>query len=229
MQDWITDEFDWAVKTGLLTYKTPLIVPTSDYFPAKSGPPHQVVEGLVSNILHLVERPNDKIDLIPIDRPPLELRAPGAFQNLSEQAGGWYGDEQSSVIFYDPEMVSRPAVLIATLVHEVMHHILHQHVEFDENTAEEELATDLHVISMGFGLIYIGAAEQTGWLGYMRQSSRLYALALFMLLRGFDIEAAKNWLSRRHLHDLKQAFKTIDNLNTVKEMRETLSKKSHAE
>ena len=125
VQDWLIGEFYWAMEAGILSASTPLVTPTVTYFAAPGGDAETVVRGLIADILKILGRGGDRIDILPIDRPNAELRAAGHLHNTSEIAGAFDGENGAPVIFYDPEMVARPALLLATLTHALMHHVLH--------------------------------------------------------------------------------------------------------
>ena len=226
-QDWVTDELIWAIEEGLLTTKTPLVLPTQDFFPAKSGTPEIIVRGLLDDILQLLGRANDKIECLPINRPATEYRVMGSVGVLSEMAGGWTTDGETSVIFYDPEMVARPATLLATLIHEVMHHLLHEITSPEDAEFKDELATDFLAISTGFGLIQVMGAEQAGWLGYMQQTTRLHALALFLRIRGLPDTSVRPYLSSRAQRWLSQSLQHIDNGRPLYERGLSIPKTTH--
>lgn len=223
VEDWLVAQFEWAIDARLLRNDTPLVLPTSDFFTAQSGPHEELVPSLVGDILRVMNRPNDHIDCTPIDRPSAELRAAGAFEMTSEVAGAWDGDAESSVIFYDPEMTARPLVLIATLVHEVVHHVMHRHHADDlAEGPEEELQTDAQMITTGFGLIAMMGAEEAGWSGYMRQPTRAHGLAMFLALRGIEPKECAERLTSRMRKALQTSYKQVEKLNDMARLRDTL-------
>lgn len=224
VEDWLLDRFEWALDTGVLRSDTPLVLPTQDFFSAPKGAPAAVVEALVADILRIMGRGSDQIDLVPIDRPEAELRAAGAFQMTSEVAGAWDGDDDTSVIFYDPEMTARPIVLIATLAHEVVHHVMHRHFPGDLlDGTEEELQTDAIMIASGFGLLAIMAAEEAGWLGYMRQPTRAHALAIFLALRGKHPDECAAHLTSRMRKTLLTSYKHLQGADHLTELKQKIS------
>ncbi len=224
VQDWLTGQFDWAVAAGVLRSDTPLVLPTEAFFSARSGPPDQLVPALIREILRLMNRPDDYIDCVPIDRPGAALRAAGAFQSLGEVAGAWDGDGESSVVFYDPEMAARPLLLISTLAHEVMHHVLHRHFADDLlDGAEEELQTDAQMITSGFGLIAMMGAEEAGWAGYMRQPTRAHALAMFHAVRSLPIAQSEARLTSRMKKALRSSYNQLEKSTDITRLRDELS------
>lgn len=78
-------------------------------------------------------------------------------------------------------LLHRPVALISTLVHSVMHEVLHLYIDRSDmpgGPAPEDLSTDLHGITTGFGILQLAKAEQMGWQGYLSQPSRTHAPAL---------------------------------------------------
>ncbi|MGL6209037.1 MAG: hypothetical protein ACRC14_04310 [Paracoccaceae bacterium] len=203
--DWLEESFHWAIDNGFLGAKTPLITPTRDYFTAPRGNSPEIVRQLVSDITRLMGMPEQNIEVLPLDRLRPEYRH--SYQAISETGGTWQGSDGQSLIRYDPEMANRPVPFIATLVHEVMHHRLHDLADDMPGGAEaEELNTDLHCITCGFGMLQLAGAEATGWQGYMRQETRAHALAMFVQLREVDPTVLKAWLPPRSLSAVKGAL-----------------------
>lgn len=221
VQIWLVQQFDWAITTGLLRKDSPLVTPEQKYFPAPKGDAEKVVQGLIGNILTLLGHGDDRIEVLPLDRPSAEYRAAGAFQNTSEVAGAWSGEPDASVIFYDPEMIARPGVLLATLVHEVMHHVLHKYPTAEG--PDEELRTDVHMITTGFGLIAMIGAEESGWHGYMRQPTRAHGLAMFLALFGKDHRETEKWLSGRMTKAVRRSTKILVTSGVMAPLKDRLA------
>jgi len=200
-QDWIFGNFEWAIDRKYLTSETPMVLPTRDFFPSKIGKSPEAVQAVVNDIARLLGLADRQIEVAPLDVLPGEYRH--SYQQLGQTAGTWQADENTALIRYDPELASRPLVLIATLVHELIHEKLSWTPEQPPGgPAVHELATDLHCITCGFGVIAMNAAEEIGWQGYMRQPSRAHALAIFILMRGLpahNIMAALAPRSRKYL------------------------------
>ena len=213
-QDWVDDNFDWAVDVGFLTARTPLVLPTREFFPSKIGKSPEAVQSLVGDIARLLGLEDRVIQVSPLDVLPGEYRH--NYQDLTAQAGTWQGEENAALIRYDPELVARPLVLIAILVHELMHEKLSwTPVQPPGGEALHELATDLHCITCGFGVIAMNAAEQIGWQGYMRQPTRAYALARFTLARGLDPAIVERTLAPRSASYFTKAITDMKNRDDV--------------
>ena len=208
-QVWLVESFDWAIENGILTRDTPLILPTKSYFTAPSGSSPEVVLAVFSDLKRLLNIADRQIELLPMEVLPLEYRRRD-YRKLSEAGGTWQSDGTHSLIRYDPERAKRPISFIATLAHELMHDILHRIDEYPPGGAEaEELSTDLHCITAGFGVFQMAGAEDSGWQGYMRQSTRGHALALFLAIRQFPATEALAHLPPRAQSTLKRAAKEV--------------------
>ncbi|WP_425097991.1 hypothetical protein [Tropicibacter sp. S64] len=180
-QDWVFESFHWAIDEGLLTANTRLILPTKANFPAPSEP-KRAAPALVAAIQrHLnIDVP---VEVVPLDALPAQYRID--YNALSGIGGTWSSDGKTTVIAYDLAAADRPLGFLSTLVHEVMHQRLHMtRSEMPGGPEAEELSTDLHCITTGFGAIQLAGAEQVGWQGYLRQETRAFALRLFLELTG---------------------------------------------
>jgi hypothetical protein len=206
---WLHESFEWALAKGLLTQRTPLVTLSKTYFSAPSSKNPDFVPHLVRDIQRIMGISDAKIEVLPLDQ--IDARYRHDYQSLGTTGGTWQGDGESALIRYDPDQVHRPISLIATLAHEVMHHVLHGIVELPPGGLEaEELATDLHCIISGFGLFQLAGAEEVGWHGYMRQPTRAHALAMFLRMRGIPESDALPHLPPRSRGYLKASLAWID-------------------
>lgn len=201
---WMTDNFHWAVDKGLLHAGTPLILPTPDFFPERRVTREEGVARRVEDIkLHLGI--DDPVEVRPLDPVHETFRAD--FAQLSGQGAAWSCGGRRSVIRYDPALRERPNALLAMLAHDLMHHRLALLDEFPPGGPEaEELATDLHVVSMGLGVIAMAGAGRDGWPGHITQGVRARALALFLHATGRPEQAALAHLSDGAAAHLREAL-----------------------
>lgn len=207
-QDWNHESFEWAITHGILRLDTPLVLPTRDFFKAPSGTDPETVRLLLQDIKTLLHIPDEPIDILPLDILPDEYRH--EYGKLSDVAGTWQQEQNSAVIRYNPNHTKNKIPFIATLTHELMHHVLHSIPELPPGGAEaEELSTDFHCITAGFGLFQLAGAELTGWQGYMRQSTRAHALAVFLAVRDIPVEQADDVLPPRAKKLLRRAVKEV--------------------
>jgi hypothetical protein len=209
VQDWIAENFHWAIAQGLLSAQTPLVLASTEFFPAPRGKTEKdTVLGLVENLKTILGLEGLMIDVEPLEVLPDELRH--TYTEMSSVAGTWQADENGALIRYDPTLMRMPMVLISTLAHELMHERLSwTSFDFPGAPEAEELATDLHCITMGLGAIEMAGAELAGWQGYMRQPSRAHALALFLAARQIEPKAAIAGLPPRAGKAVKRAVKEV--------------------
>ena len=148
------------------------------------------------------------VDIAPLDVLPAEYRH--EYQALSAVAGTHETTGNGSVIRYDPDHMHRPLQFINVLAHELMHARL-SGLEHDVPGGEgaHELATDLGCIIAGFGVFQLQAADDAGWTGYMTQSSRAFALAVFLSRRDMAAEVVTPYLSPRCQKLLRRGFKDL--------------------
>jgi hypothetical protein len=207
--DWIDANFAWAIHHGLLSDQTPLVTLSKQFF---TGPPSSspdFVPHIVQDIKAILGIPKARITVLPLDQLDAQYRH--SYDQTSAIAGTWQGDRDEALIRYNPDHKTQPVMLIATMAHEVMHHVLHGISELPPGDAEtEELATDLHCITTGFGLFQMNAAEQAGWSGYMRQTTRAHALAQFIRMRAIPESAALPQLSPRSAKAVTLALQWLD-------------------
>lgn len=226
MEEWIVESFGWAIRHRLLHGTTPLVQASRTYFPAPRGATNEeTVAGLFADLRRLLGLEAASLALAPLDVLAPEHRNP---LEASSVAGTWQGGEDAALVSYDPALIDRPLVLIATLAHELIHHVLHQvGEEAPGGEAAGELSTDLHVITTGFGLFAMGAAEQSGWHGYLSQPSRAHALAVFLRVSGHDPDLALRLLPPRSARLLRSALRRVpDDAPDLAALRRDLSKPS---
>lgn len=207
-QGWIDESFEWAIAQGILRADTPLVLPTKEFFKAPAGSDPDTIKLLLQDIKTLLHIPDEHIDIVPLDVLPDEYRH--EYGKLSDVAGTWQQDENSAVIHYNPNQTKNKIPFISTLTHELMHHVLHGIPELPPGGAEaEELSTDLHCITSGLGLFQLAGAELAGWQGYMRQSTRAHAMAVFLAVREIPADQAYGVLPPRAKKMLRAAVKEV--------------------
>lgn len=127
-------------------------------------------------------------------------------------------------ISYDPESLKDPAVLVATLAHELAHYLLAaKRLDIPGGEEMHEFATDLATVYLGFGLFGAnrafefsqhGDAFGQGWrystTGYLRQRDWVFALAVFLALRDERAETLKKLLKPHLYSDLRVAEKYLN-------------------
>ncbi|WP_435256467.1 hypothetical protein ACSBLW_09910 [Thioclava sp. FR2] len=206
---WVMEQFEWAADMGLLRADTPLVTLDRSFFTAPSGDAQKTAAALLADFKRILRIPEAQIDLLPLDRLKAEYRYDPT--SAVQVAGTWQGDAGTALIRYDPEdMRALPVSFLATMGHEVMHHVLRGLPELPPGGEEaEELSTDLMCICMGLGLLQMAGAEQSGWQGYLRQTTRAHALAAFLLARGMDLKAVTALLPPRSAGLVNKALRHL--------------------
>lgn len=192
-----------------------LVLPTKEYFPPTGAKGHERAEYIFECVKKLVGMQDWHCRLIAQPRRP-DARL-GEFVRLSPVEGslplGTFGvDGNEVVITYDPDSTGEPVTLIATFVHELAHYlILSKGIEIPGGAELEEFATDLMTVYLGFGVFganrafnfsQFGDSVSMGWQtsgqGYLSERNWIFALAIFLALKGEGIAEAREHL-KSHL------------------------------
>lgn len=222
IQEWIYENFQFAIRVRLLTKDTPLVLATKEFFKTPKGKDDVVVASLVKDIQNLLGRTDKDIKVRALNVLDDQFRHEyGAVQDVG---GTWEDDTVESVISYNPNLMKNPVALVSMLTHEVMHEVLHSIQDYPPGGPEaEELNTDLHCITTGFGVLQITYAETMGWAGYMRQNSRIHALAMFTLVRDLSPDDVLMALPQSNKRQFKKALKAIErDQDRIQDLQERL-------
>lgn len=207
-QDWVIESFFWAIENGLLTPETRQIHVTHANFPAPNGAHQDVAQALIAAIQRHLGIEDQTIFAAPINALSAEYRH--EYGKLTSVGGTWQRDGSEAMITYDPEAISQRLAFLSTLVHEVMHHRLHMTaLDMPGGPEAEELSTDLHCITTGFGALQMQGAEQAGWQGYLRQETRAFAFAVFLTLTASGQGLDDTGLPTRSKRLVQKAFKLL--------------------
>lgn len=184
--------------------EAPLVLPTAEFYGRMPAEGHARAEALFVRTKELMGVADWPCTLVPREETNAEL---GEFWRLQPEGKGVAGTFEARdgqiTVTYAPDLLDRPFNLITTFAHELAHYIIHGIAEAapgaDAEPLLEELATDLSVSFFGYGVIGANAAfdfEQfqeagrQGWRGgawgYLSEDGWLFALAVFMALRGDD-------------------------------------------
>jgi hypothetical protein len=140
-----------------------------------------------------------------------------ALKPIDHAPAGTFGtDGNEVVITYQPADVADPAKLIATFIHELAHYLLA--TRRSESPGGEDLheyTTDLMTVYLGFGVFQANAAfnfsqhqdvMSQGWqysrMGYLSERAFVFALAIFLELRGEGSDDANRFLKSHLAADL---------------------------
>ncbi|MGD0144516.1 MAG: hypothetical protein ABSC92_15290 [Rhizomicrobium sp.] len=205
---------------------SPLVVASREFFPPTEATGHERAQHVFEcvktqagmadwpcNLLAQPDGPNMRVGEFAI------LKFTGGKAPL----GTFAVDGNMPTVTYDPTSIKEPAVLVATLVHELAHYRL-MAVRDDMPGGDEmhEFATDLMTAFLGFGLFGAnraftfsqhGDSISQGWQwsrqGYLRERDWAFALAVFLDLRGQMPETLKKLLKPHLYADLTKAARYL--------------------
>ena len=206
--DWTEAQFDWAEETFGADWAAArrLVLPTKAFFTAPSGRTPQVAQAIADDIARIIGM--DPVPVEPIAQIDAAWRH--SHEALSSVGGTWASDGTQYWITYDPDLMHRPTAFIALIAHEMMHARLAPVAHTLPGGAEtEEPATDLHVITHGFGLFQLEGASELGWQGYLSQPTRAHALAVFLTRTGIYPREAMDRLGGANRRALARALKDL--------------------
>jgi hypothetical protein len=241
------DDEDWQLATwGWLLARfgddrlqhARLVTTTRAFFPPSDAAGHdrvahvfkcvQALAGMAQwpcELVAMAERPRTRVSelgMVKITKGHMPL---GTFSHSGNTA----------TIAYDPGTIDRPAVLVATLAHELAHYLLHSVADLPPGQQiMEEFATDVTTVYLGFGLFganqafnfsQFGDSFSQGWqtsgAGYLRERDWAFALAVFCALRGQDIATLKPWLKPYLFADTQGAARYLaKNLPVLAKLQE---------
>jgi hypothetical protein len=212
VEDWHRACWAWLLRNlgGIEDLKSQrLILPNAEFFPPIRETGHARAEAAFANVKALMGLEQWPCELVAREDTNAQI---GEFLVLQPRAddrlakgqsigGTFQTDEHGVVVTYNPALLDRPGNLVATLAHELAHYVLHTIQEpppgADVEPGLEELATELAVAYHGFGVIAANAAfdfsqhqdfGRQGWRGgasgYFSEEAWVFALAVFMALRG---------------------------------------------
>jgi len=210
--DWVVDRMVWLTKAlgpDRFFSKTRLILPEPGALKTPPGRDQATAQGVTSELASLMGL-TDVPDVCEMPDLPPEYRH--SYQALSEAAGTYQQDDDGrATIHYRPEQLADPIHFIATISHELAHHLLAAPLATAEDLWEgHELLTDLAAIHAGFGVFQIVSADRAGWAGYLRQETRAFALALFLRAKGIEPDATLKHLPRRIAKATKASLTMLD-------------------
>lgn len=229
-EEWQIETWRWLISMmgGIEDLnQSPLVTPTRAFFPPTDARGHARAEHVFAvvkeharlgewtcRLIAQPERPQARVNEI------TALRPAGGHMPL-----GTFGvDGNEVVITYDSASLKDPAVLIATLAHELAHYLLATFPETPPGGKDNvEFATDLATVYLGFGLFGTNTAVQfqqhqdvgsQGWSlsrqGYLTEAEWCFALAVFLRLRGLGIDDAKPYLKDYLVGQLRQSLSYLD-------------------
>jgi hypothetical protein len=206
VEDWVLETWAWLMTEfgGMdRLRRAPLVLPTRDFFPLTETTGHARALYLFDRIKLMTGMVDWPCELEAFDRPVGgRIAQVGAIARGGSANGTFRTVENRAIVSYASDLVAQPMRLIATLAHELAHYLLLAKARTDPpGGAElEELATDLAVAYLGFGVFSANTAFEfgqhqdafsQGWSssrnGYLSERSWAFALALFCTLKGVAV------------------------------------------
>lgn len=215
---WIEDCMLWLIEEfGADRLRdTPVILPTSEFFPDQFSGDEDDLPALLNRVCGYMEVDPRQVELeVFRDSRVMAIRDLPLVEYSHSGAAGHYRKRRGKfVVSLEASQVNHPAVLIATIAHELGHVRLLGEDRLDPDYEDHEPLTDLLTVFLGMG-VFTGnavfsfnqwtAASSQGWhterRGYMTEEMFGYALAAFAWMRG-EIKPA--WA--RHLEGNVSAY-----------------------
>lgn len=188
----------------------PVILPTRAFFTAPFGRDHATAEAVFADVKRLMGLEDRMYHLYRLPEKIEEIDNHN-YQDITMVAGTFGVEGDDAIISYSSETMQVPLNFIATLAHELAHDLLPK-PQTNDDLPEIEMHTDFLCIVMGFGVVQALGARQAGWAGYLSNELRMFALAIFLKLRGLPIEAALNALDGNLGKKLKRAVKQLEGM-----------------
>ncbi len=209
---------------GLVSLRrTPLVEPTSEFFPPTEATGHDRVQHIFDHVRRLSGVANRRCCLVAQEpEPDLRVSDVAPLVRSGPAALGTFSNSDVPIVTYDPALADDPGALIAVLAHELAHLILSDWPDLPGGRLVNERATDLATVLMGFGLFGANAAFtfrryadpiSSGWCssrrGYLEEREWCFALAVLLELKGQDEVVALRRLKPHLASDLKSAHRSL--------------------
>jgi len=232
--DWLFRHFSWLLanygghSAFLRNYH--LIMPGSKDFPVSASAPSQQVEQVFRSIMGHMGMGTWAVTLVPMTEGNTP-RAESFQKDTSNLSMGYSSDGVAGYfqldmwgkakVGYGTYLTSDFTPLVAVLSHEASHYLLTKSITvMPDGWKDLEPVTDLTAIFTGFGLfqvntasvVYHSAAGQSATnTGYLPESGRAYALAIFSELSMLDPEFVAKHLRPNPRSSYRAAIEDIRN------------------
>lgn len=229
--------FQWLIKNfgGDDFYcNTDLIKPTPEYFPSVlKNHEHVAHETFIAVKKHAgMEDWPCKLQAQQIDVDPIVTSSLMVENAPNSPLGTFNSTSKSGItITYNPTIVNRPMQLVATYAHELAHYLTGAGESPPGGWDNWEYATDIAATFLGFGIFMANSAfnfkqhssfDAQGWKvsrsGYLSENEHIFALAIFLSLKGIPHEHACKFLKFSLRKKLKQAIKEIQKSTILDEV-----------
>ncbi len=225
LEAWVLEAWTWlmsqsggAQNLSAITLATP----SSEHFPPTEAKSHEralYVFGRIKTLMGIPHWPCELIAIAADDRHRQLSESLGLAYRTNNAQGLFQVSKGQVSISYEAGLVNRPPKLIAVLAHELAHYLLVTIKEPPPGGEEaHELLTELTVTYAGFGIFGANSAfefqqDSRGWRasrsGYFSERTWIFALALFVALRGKD-EDPTRWLKPEGGKLFRQALRYLE-------------------
>lgn len=214
---------------------TVLILPTEEFFPTKVETADEAAFETFNSVKKYAGLQNWPCLLI-AQEEDIETRvAPTvSIQNAPTNPLGTFQATGSNeiVITYNPAIVNNPSLLVATYAHELAHYLTGSSLEEPPGGWDNwEFATDIAATFLGFGIFMTNSAfnfqqyadiDSQGWQynrnGYLSEQEHIFALSIFLQLKGLPIELALKHLKPNLQKLLKKSMKQLSQTTIIQEL-----------
>lgn len=192
---WVEEMLSWcAAQFGPRTLRTPVVLPTSEWFPDPYSGTEPQVRALVDSVGEFMGVHGDRLVVeVNSGRDPLPEGMSFLEGTANGEAGHYRLEHGRAVVSLDMGRLRSQLSLVAAIAHELAHERLLGERRIDRDRRDGEQLTDLVTVYLGLGVFNANAAlqfsqNQRGWrsqrLGYLSQPMFGYALACWTLMRG---------------------------------------------
>jgi len=189
---WVDEDLNWLKKEfgkeHFMEIRT--VTPTKDFYERTFDGTEKDAKFILERTMELMNIQNEDIKLDFFSDSPIEMADGTILTTPADLNGSWKSasgtfeqTENGTIISIETGQLKNPISLIATISHELSHHILLGENRIEEN---DEFLTDFTAITYGFG-IFIGnsrfqfSSQGFGWQsssqGYLPEQIIAYAMA----------------------------------------------------
>lgn len=226
---WLFDTFAWSLANfdaDLFYRDTQLVLPTNEYFPGRSESAHDMANLIFDQVKSYAGVSHWPTQLVDQTRCPVtqlsQVEIKGALRGPHGISDESVADDRRLQIPYNPQQVSNPEGMIASLVHNLAHNLGQMADQPPPGGAAYwPQATELLAVYLGFGLMFANSAFtfKTGCGSCynpnavrdanLTEYEATYALAIFAVLKDIPASAVTRHL-KKHLRGFyKKALKDI--------------------
>lgn len=225
---WHVENFEWLTRqfSGDGDFeRTRLVLPRPGFFKSDGEKGHALALRLFTQVKHYCGLDDWEVDLVADDNPAARRQSwsLGMVASGRHALGTFDASSNRIQITYVPALLERPDQFIATMAHELAHYLLATAGERPTCADDEhEFLTDLTAVFMGFGAFLANArftmqtysdSQIQGWqwvrAGYLPEADLIFALALFLRVKGLEAEEACTGLKPHLASLLRRAMKCL--------------------